>query len=85
MDATVTIPFPPDLLEALSQRVAEILEQRPPAQRFMDSENAAIYLGLPVKTLRTRSWRERVGIPSRQLSGGRLIFDRLALDLYLGS
>jgi hypothetical protein len=85
MSASVTIPLSTDLLEALSQRVAEILEQRPLAQRYMDSETAASYLGVPVKTLRTRSWRERAGIPCRQLNGGRLVFDRLALDRYVGS
>jgi hypothetical protein len=80
MDAAVTIPFPPDLFESLAQRVAEVLAKRPLEQRYFDAEAAALYIGIPVKTIRTRSWRDREGIPYRQLENGRLVFDRLALD-----
>jgi helix-turn-helix protein len=80
MEAQVTIPFPPDLFEALARRIAELLTERPEAQRYMDADEAAAYLGIPVKTLRTKEWRYREGIPYGQLGGGRLIFDRLALD-----
>lgn len=85
MDASVTIPFPPDLFEALAQRLAELLAERPPAQRYLDAEAASRYLGISLKTLRTRAWREREGVPYRQLESGRLVFDRLALDEYLAS
>jgi helix-turn-helix protein len=80
VDAAVTIPFPPDLFEALAQRVAAILSEQPPVQRYMDAEAAARYLGVPVKTLRSREWRDRERIPYGQLDNGRLVFDRLALD-----
>jgi hypothetical protein len=80
VEPSVTIPFPDDLFEALAQRVAAMLAERPAAQRYMDAEAAAAYLGVPVKTLRTREWRDREGIPYGQLDSGRLIFDRLALD-----
>ena len=80
MDATVTIPFPPDLFDALALRVAELLSEQPPSPRYLDAEAAAAYLGIPVKTIRTRAWREREGIPTRKLTGGRLVFDRVALD-----
>lgn len=33
VDTQLTIPFPPDLFEALAQRVAAILSERPPAER----------------------------------------------------
>ena len=79
MDAQVTIPFPPDLFEALAQRVAELLREQPPAQRFLDSEAAAVYLGIPAKTLRTKEWRDEDGVPYGYI-GGKLAFDRLALD-----
>jgi hypothetical protein len=78
METQVTIPFPPDLFEALAGRVAELLAERPPAQRYLSTEAAADYLGLSLKTLRTKAWREREGIPYRQLPSGRLVFDRLA-------
>jgi hypothetical protein len=80
MEPSVTIPFPKDLFEAVARRVAGLLAEQPPAQRYMDAEQAATYLGLPVKTLRTKEWRERERVPYSQLGGGRLIFDRLALD-----
>jgi hypothetical protein len=80
VEPSVTIPFPDDLFEALAQRVAAILAEQPAAQRYMDAEAAARYLGLPVKTLRTKEWRDREGIPYSQLESGRLVFDRLALD-----
>jgi hypothetical protein len=85
MDPQVTIPFPPDLFEALATRVAELLAERPPAQRYLDSAAAARYLGIAPKTLRTKAWREQEGVPYRQLESGRLVFDRLALDEYLAS
>ena len=85
VESTLTIPFPPDLFEALAQRVAQIVAEQPPAHRYLDAAAAAAYLGLPVKTVRTRSWREREGLPCRKLAGGRLVFDRVALDRYLAS
>jgi hypothetical protein len=75
----VTIPFPPDLFEALAQRVAELLAEQPPVQRYMDSETAAAYLGIELKTLKTKSWRDEHDVPYGYI-GGRLLFDRLALD-----
>jgi hypothetical protein len=80
VEPSVTIPFPEDLFEALAQRVAALLSEQPPAERDMDAEAAARYLGVPVKTLRTREWRDRERIPYGQLESGRLVFDRLALD-----
>ncbi len=85
MDASVTIPFPPDLFEALAQRVALLLREQPPTARYLDTEAAAAYLGISLKTLRTKAWRDREGIPYRQLPSGRLVFDVLALDEYLAS
>jgi hypothetical protein len=79
VDAQVTIPFPPDLFEAICQRVVELLHEQPPAQRFMDSETAAAYLGIPAKTLKTKEWRDDNDVPYGYI-GGRLLFDRLALD-----
>ena len=58
---------------------------RTPGPRYLDAEAAAAYLGIPVKTIRTRAWREREGIPTRKLTGGRLVFDRVALDLRFAS
>jgi hypothetical protein len=80
VETHVTIPFPDDLFAALAKQVAELLAERPPVQRYMDAEAAALYLGIPVKTLRTKDWRDREGIPYSQLDNGRLVFDRLALD-----
>ena len=75
----VTIPFPPDLLEAIAQRVAAILCEQPLAQRYMNSEEAAAYLGIELKTLMTKAWRDEHNVPYGYI-GGRLLFDRLALD-----
>jgi Helix-turn-helix domain len=83
MDSTVTVSLPSELVEALARRVAELLAQEPLAQRYLDPEEAARYTGIAVKTLRTRSWRERVGIPQIQLESGRLLFDKVALDAWL--
>jgi len=85
MEPAVTIPFPPDLFEALAVRVAELLAEQPPAQRYLDTAAAAHYLGIAPKTLSTKAWRNKEGIPYRQLESGRLVFDRLALDEYLAS
>jgi hypothetical protein len=70
VDATAIIPFPPNLFEALARRVSELLAEQPPGNRYMDADAAAAYLGLPVKTVRTREWREREAIPARKLKGG---------------
>jgi hypothetical protein len=79
VEPTVTIPFPPDFFEALARRVAELLREAPPAQRYLDSEAAAAYLGIPAKTLKTKDWRDDNDVPYSYI-GGRLLFDRIALD-----
>jgi hypothetical protein len=79
VETTVTIPFPPDLFEALAERVAVLLAEQPSAQRYMDSDAAADHLGIPAKTLKTKDWRDEHGVPYGYI-GGRLLFDRLALD-----
>jgi hypothetical protein len=76
----VTIPFPDDLFEALAQRVADLLAERPPAERYLDTEAAAVISASWPKTLRTKGWRDREGVPYSQLDSGQLVFDRLALD-----
>jgi hypothetical protein len=83
VDVTVTIPVSPEFLEALARRVAELLAEQPLAQRYLDAESAPLYLGVPLKTIRTKSWRDHQGIPYGQLENGRLLFDQLALDEWL--
>jgi hypothetical protein len=84
MEKSVTIPLPVDLLEVVARRVAELLQEEPLAQRYMDSETAAAYLGIPAKTLKTKEWRDEHGVPYGYI-GGRLLFDRLALDARFAS
>jgi hypothetical protein len=68
VEPSVTIPFPDDLFEALAQRIAALLSEQPPVQRYLDAEAAALYPGVPVKTLRTKEWRDRERIPVRSLA-----------------
>jgi hypothetical protein len=72
VEPQVTIPFRPDLFEALAQRVAELLRKQLTAQRFMDAEAAAVYTGVPVKTLRTKEWRAEHAVPYHYV-GGKLV------------
>jgi hypothetical protein len=60
VEPQVTVPFPPDLFEALAQRVAELLAERPPVQRYLDAEQAAAYLGI-----RSRRCGRRSGVTAK--------------------
>jgi excisionase family DNA binding protein len=77
----IAIELPPSLLEALSDRVAEViaarLDDRVVAKRWLNTDEAANYLSIPKKRLYTH--RERLGIPCHK-QGSLLLFDRLELD-----
>jgi len=83
--AQLTFCLPDDLVEELAHRVAELLASEPLARRYLNAEEASDYTGIQAKTLRTRSWREGIGIPFIQLDNGRLLFDKLALDQWLAT
>jgi excisionase family DNA binding protein len=82
MSATsYALPLPPELLEAIAQRTAEIIEQRQAdrgeARWLYGAEAAAAYLGWPVKRVYNRVASDE--LPAHR-SGGRLCFLTSELD-----
>lgn len=72
----LALELPDDLVEALTERVAERLEAR---QRWAEIDGVADYLGCSVR--RVRDLRER-GLPAKRI-GRRLLFDLRAVDAWL--
>jgi excisionase family DNA binding protein len=85
---TAAISLSPQAFEAISLRVAELLEQRSAQaaevaeDRWMTAREAASYLGLSVDALhRMTARREPGGVPFGQdVKGGKLYFKRGDLD-----
>jgi excisionase family DNA binding protein len=76
MSADLSIPFPPELFDALVQRVEERLQER---RRWAEIEGTAEYLGVSVR--RVRDLHER-GMPGKKI-GRRLLFDLREVDAWL--
>jgi hypothetical protein len=72
----LALPISDELLDALTDRVLERVQERP---RWRDIEGTAEYLGVDVR--RVRDFRER-GLPAKTI-GKRLMFDLRAVDEWL--
>lgn len=72
----LALKFPPELVEAIAERAAEILAERlgPTASPWMTRAAAAAYLGLPVSRLE----KDRL-IPCHR-DGRRVLYHRDELD-----
>jgi excisionase family DNA binding protein len=73
---TLALELPDDLVEALTERVAEKLESQ---RRWAEIDGVAEYLGCSVR--RVRDLRER-GLPAKRI-GRRLLFDLREVDAWL--
>jgi excisionase family DNA binding protein len=81
IETSYALSLPPDLLEAIAQRTAEIIEQRQSesgeTRWLYGAEAAADYLGWPVKRVYNRVASKE--LPAHR-SGGRLCFLTSELD-----
>ncbi len=78
----MTVEFPPELVEQIAARAAELVEVRDD-DRWMNAREAADYLAVPVSTIHklTAEPDPRRPIPFEQdVAGGKLYFKRSALD-----
>jgi hypothetical protein len=78
----VTLTLPPELIEAIAQRAAELVLERlgpEPTSPWMDRRRAAAYLGYPVSRL-----EKDKRIPVRR-DGRRVIYNRADLDRFMAS
>lgn len=81
MEASLTIP--PDLIDAIAQRTAEVIAMQAEAPRYLDVEQAANYLGgWPKKRIYNLTASKE--IPHRK-HGNRLLFDRAELDRWVAN
>ena len=77
MSERFALELPEELVEALTQRVLERLQEE---RRWLDGREAlADYLGCSLS--RVKDLRER-GLPGKRI-GRRLLFDRLEVDRWL--
>jgi excisionase family DNA binding protein len=76
---SIALELPDDLVEAVAERVAGILDERMARQRWAEIEATAQYLGVSVR--RVRELRER-GMPAKRV-GRRLLFDLREVDAWL--
>jgi excisionase family DNA binding protein len=77
MDLSLTLP--PEELEALAQRIADVLEDRRD-DGFLNANGAAEYLGLSRKAV--YALVERRKLPHHR-PAGRLLFDRAELRAWV--
>jgi excisionase family DNA binding protein len=76
---SIALELPDDLVEAVAERVAGILDERMARQRWAEIEATAQSLGVSVR--RVRELRER-GMPAKRV-GRRLLFDLREVDAWL--
>ncbi len=89
MSTELSLPIPTDLVEAIAQRVAELIGEQiskahAPASPWLDFEAASSYLGFsPDKLYKLTAAK---AIPYRKKQGGQgLLFHRDELDKWLES
>lgn len=75
----LAIELSDEVIDALAERVAAILEERAEGRRWAEIEATAAHLGCSVR--RVRDLRER-GLPARRI-GKRLLFDLREVDAWL--
>jgi excisionase family DNA binding protein len=75
---SVALDVPPEMVEQIAMRAAELVQARGD-DRWMTAKEAADYLALPVSTLHKLTAAR--AIPFEQdMAGGKLYFKRSALD-----
>lgn len=80
--STFSLPIPPELLEQIAERAAEILAARaaPAVSPWMSADQAADYTGIPKQSLYKLTAAK--AIPHAK-PGNRLLFKREDLDAWL--
>lgn len=84
MSGDVSIPFPPELVDLIAERVAAILEARHRAEapkRWLTVDEAARYIGAKPKRIYDLRSANRL---SRTGDGSRVLVDRRELDELIG-
>jgi excisionase family DNA binding protein len=77
---SLTLPLPSEFVDALAQRVAEIISEREQAQRWaVGIEGLAAYLGCSLRL--ARELRAK-GLPAKKV-GRRVYFDTREVDEWL--
>jgi excisionase family DNA binding protein len=78
----VAVPVPPELVEAVAVRVAELLADRPPVEPdpWLDVAGAADYLACPPSRIYALVSADRVPV---HRDGSRLLFRRDELDRFV--
>ena len=77
----LSIALPDELIEAVAQRVATLLEERAPADAgFLDVAGAAKFLCCPPSTIYSLVSAKRIPV---HRDGSRLLFDRAELRAYV--
>jgi excisionase family DNA binding protein len=84
MSVSVPLEIPPELVELIARRAAELVETRPSDDGWMDARAAADYLALPRSTLHKLTAAREIPF-SQDGSGGKLYFKRSALDAWRSS
>ena len=77
---SVSLEFPPEFVEAVAQRPAEILAEQRRSDGFLDAAGAAEFLACPTSRIYQLSSLGR--LPVRR-DGSRLLFDRDDLRDYV--
>lgn len=83
-DHNLALAVPPQLVEVIAQRVAELMAERiePPAEdRWMSTRNAAAYLGLTPNALHKLTAAREVPF-AQDAPGGKCWFLRSELDAW---
>jgi len=84
-ETPLNLAVPPEMLEAVAERAAEIVLERSPASswpEWMSVDTAARYLDVPVE--RVRKLKERRELPYYQDAPGcRVFFRRAELDAWM--
>jgi excisionase family DNA binding protein len=77
-----SIPLPPELVEALTDQIAEKLSERmaPPIEPFITAEEAAEHIASPKSRIYELKEQERIGY---YMDGRNVRFKRSDLDAYM--
>lgn len=77
---TATLTIPPELVERIAVRAAELVEKRDD-DRWMNAREAAEYLAVPVSTIHKLTADQTIPF-SQDVAGGKLYFRRSKLDAW---
>lgn len=79
----LTLALPPELVEAIAERVAQLLaerEQPAEADGYLDVDGAAAFLACPKSRVYTLASCKRIPV---ERDGSRLLFKRSLLDAWV--